>query len=70
MRGMASRAKALKIRGLSFGTLCDLENGKTVWDTSYASRVAAVLGVSTAEVWVGVMLNQSPPPHDAEAAVG
>lgn len=67
LRAASARAQALGIRGLGFRRLCDLENGKVAWDTSYAARVGDMLGVPTAVVFAGA-LGKTQAPEQMDAA--
>lgn len=67
LRDASARARALGIRGLSARIICDLENGKVSWSTSYAARVGDMLGVPTSVVYAGA-LDRMAPRVDREAA--
>lgn len=60
LRDVANLAREMKIEGLTFSRISELETGRRRWSTMYASRIARVLGVGTHDVLIGAVLNQPP----------
>lgn len=53
LRDVEAASREMGIVGLNINKLSELENGKRKWSTVYADRIARVLGVSFAAVWIG-----------------